>query len=603
MVPLKVTLARLFAVLFLAACKPTAQVDAGMTKTKPPPAEAPAPAPPPGATEPATAPAAPAHAQEAQNASPRVPLGINLSAVTYFATSIPFVDVMKMADPFLSTNAPGSPDKWDTEVAGKIPRDEDGYYPLELPVRVPGVAAPQIVRASVVAAQYPGRYTVLYDGDGELDFPASPVSVASRAPGRIEIDLQAEKDRTLFISIVRSNRADHVRNIRVIMPGYERTYAKQVFHPTFLGRMSGVGAVRFMDWGNTNNNPLQHWSERTRMSTPQAGPRGVAIEYMIDLANRLGAGAWFCVPHRADDQYVEEFAKLIKAKLDPKHRIYIEYSNELWNGIFEQAKWVEQQGCKIGLNKLGQYSGSCQEDGPRYWAGVKWNARRSGEIFKIFDKVFAGESQRLTRVLAGQAQNEHLNEVLLESFASAAINPARGKADALAVAPYIGGQLAAEVAEQGKTASISVRELLDRMEKLIGPELSETTAHNRKIAEKHGMRLVAYEGGQHLVAYGPASNDRAFIDKLIAANRDPRMRSIYMRMLDAWYAQSGNGLFMAFNYVETPNKFGVWGLLEHQEQSMSEAPKYQAFFDRLQRLATPAPAPPAPQSPPAAQPR
>jgi hypothetical protein len=89
-----------------------------------------------------------------------------------------------------------------------------------------------------------------------------------------------------------------------------------------------------------------------------------------------------------------------------------------------------------------------------------------------------------------------------------------------------------------------------------------------------------------LIAYGDAQEDRAFVNKLIAANRDPRMRSIYMHMLDAWYSASGNGLFMAFNFAETPSKFGMWGLLESQEQPMSAAPKYQAFFDRLQRLGT-----------------
>lgn len=526
--------------------------------------------------------------------TPRVPLGVNLSAVNYYASAIPFVDVMKMADSFQSTNAPnsGGGDVWDTEVADKIARDEDGY-PLEIPVTVPGKATPQIVRTSVVVPIYGGHYTVLYDGDGELAFPASPVQVVNRAPGRIELDVQAQSspDQPIFLAIVRSSRANHVRNIRMLLPGYETTYAKQVFHPTFLARLHGVGALRFMDWGGTNGSPLQHWSQRPRPSAPQGGPRGVALETMIDLANRLDADAWLCVPHRADDEYITEMAKLIKARLDPKHRAYIEYSNELWNGMFTQAKWASDQGCRAGLNKQGRYSGSCDDDGARYWAGIKWNARRSGQIFAAFDKVFAGEPQRLVRVLAGQAQNEDLNDVLLASFEDARINPARGSADVLAIAPYLGGGLANELAEHGKTGSVSVPELLDRLDKLIGPEVSEPTAHNKKIAERHGLHLVAYEGGQHLIAYGDAQEDKAFVNKLIAANRDPRMRSIYMRMLDAWYAHSGNGLFMAFNFAETPSKFGMWGLLESQEQPMSAAPKYQAFFDRLQRLA-PRPAPP-----------
>ena len=538
--------------------------------------------------------------------APSIPLGVNLGSVTYYSTAIPFVDVMKMADPFLSTNAPtASKSIWDTEVADKIPRDENGYA-LELPTRVQGVPEPQILRASVVATMYGGRYTVLYEGDGEISFPSSPANVINRSPGRIDVEIEATRERPLFLAIERSNRSTHVRHIRVLLPAYESTYAKQVFHPSFLGKLHGVGVLRFMDWGSINGSTLTRWSDRTTPGMNQGGSRGVAFEYMIDLANRLGADPWFCLPHKADDQFVEELAKLIKARLSPQRRAYIEYSNELWNGIFEQSKYVSEQGCRAGLNKRGRYAGSCDDDGSRYWAGVKYNARRSGQIFQIFDKVFAGELQRLTHVLAGQAQNEHLNEVLLESFADEAINTARTRAELLAIAPYIGGSVASNVAEEGKAASITVPQLLDRMDGLLESEVTVPTRNNRKIAEKHGMRLVAYEGGQHLVAYGEASKDEAFVNKLIAANRHPRMRSLYTRMLDAWYAQSDNGLFLAYNFAETPTKYGVWGLLETQEQPMGEAPKYQAFFDRLQRLAArqaeSAPPPAAATKPAAATP-
>jgi hypothetical protein len=57
-----------------------------------------------------------------------------------------------------------------------------------------------------------------------------------------------------------------------------------------------------------------------------------------------------------------------------------------------------------------------------------------------------------------------------------------------------------------------------------------------------------------------------------------------------------------FNYIESPTKFGVWGLLESQEQRLETAPKYQAFFDRLQRLSRAA-AQTTPAAPPVAGPR
>jgi hypothetical protein len=580
----------------LVSCRPSAQNREAPVTANPAAIRTPEPEkqPQPQTAEPAAptpaapTPAAPTEKAPEPAARSGVPLGVNLSAVNYYATAIPFVDGMKMADPFLSTNAPdsGAKDQWDTELADKIPRDQDGY-PLEAPFAVPGTAAPQILRASVVATVYGGHYVVLYDGDGELAFPASSARVLTSAPGRVDLEVPAAPDQTLFLSIVRSNRANHVRNIRVILPGFEQRYAQQVFHPSFLSRLAGVGAVRFMDWGATNGHANSRWSERTRPTTPQGGERGVAYEYMIDLANRLDTDAWICVPHKADDAYVEALAQLIKTRLSPKHKAYIEYSNELWNGIFSQTRWAAEQGCKAGLNKLGQYSGSCEDDGARYWAGIKWNARRTGEIIAIFDRVFGADKARIVRVIAGHAHNEHMNEVLVSALEDKAINRSGTRADVLSIAPYLGGSLASDLVEQGKAASISVPDLLDKLESLVRSDVAEATRNNYKIAQRHGLRLNAYEGGQHLVAYGEASANGAFVDKLIAANRNPRMRSIYTRMLDAWYENSGQGLMLLFNFAETPNKYGAWGLLEGQEQQLGQAPKYQAFFDRLQRLSSP----------------
>jgi hypothetical protein len=416
------------------------------------------------------------------------------------------------------------------------------------------------------------------------------------------------------VAIRRSSKANHVRNIRLLLPGFASNYAQQVFHPTYLARLKGVSTLRFMDWGRINGSELERWSDRPTPDMPQ-GVKSVSLETMIDLANRAGTDAWFCVPHKADDQYIEQMAKLIKTRLDPKHRAYIEYSNELWNGIFPQVEWTAKKGCAAKLNELGAYPGGCDEDGPRYWAGIKFQARRSGQIFKIFDQVFGGEGKRVVRVLAGQAQHLHLNEKLLASFDDPKINTARAQADVLAVAPYAGGGVASGIVDEGKKDTINVLQILDRLEKDIGPAVVESTRANKQLADQHALGLIAYEGGQHLVAYGDASHDERFVGKLIEAQRLPRMGQIYKQMLDAWYKESGDGLMVLFNYAEAPNKFGSWGLLESQEQRLEAAPKYKAFMDQLQNLSfraaerslkaapTPTPPPaaatPAPTPPPA----
>ena len=55
-----------------------------------------------------------------------------------------------------------------------------------------------------------------------------------------------------------------------------------------------------------------------------------------------------------------------------------------------------------------------------------------------------------------------------------------------------------------------------------------------ELAGRHGLELVAYEGGQNLVAMGPYSRDPALIDLFAAANRDPRMKQLYLENFARW---------------------------------------------------------------------
>jgi hypothetical protein len=44
---------------------------------------------------------------------------------------------------------------------------------------------------------------------------------------------------------------------------------------------------------------------------------------------------WFCIPFKADDDYVRKYAEYLKTNLREDIKIYVEYSNEVWNGFFD----------------------------------------------------------------------------------------------------------------------------------------------------------------------------------------------------------------------------------------------------------------------------
>jgi hypothetical protein len=292
---------------------------------------------------------------------------------------------------------------------------------------------------------------------------------------------------------------------------------------------------------------------------------GVAYEYLIDIANRTGLAPWFCIPHKVDDDYLTQLARLLRDNANFELKIYIEYSNEIWNGIYEQNQWCSQQGLALGLSS------------DPFLAGLLFQAKRSGEIFRIFEQEFGGAS-RLLRVIAAQASNPWVAEQLMAGLANPAINPYGFNAEALAIAPYFGGGVADEIGDQGLIESITVDEILDRVARDI-PAVASCISLHKTLAEHYGVNLIAYEGGQHLVAVNwDYIDNETLTQKLIAANRNARMKTFYRNYLDIWF-NNGGGLFMAYNYVMMPSKYGSWGALEWMDQPYGEAPKYQALVE------------------------
>ena len=111
---------------------------------------------------------------------------------------------------------------------------------------------------------------------------------------------------------------------------------------------------------------------------------------------------------------------------------------------------------------------------------------------------------------------------------------------------------------------------------------------NAAVAAKYGLKLFAYEGGQHLVGIMGAENNTALTAVFKAANRSPRMRTLYAEYLQNWKSVGGD-LFVHYSDVCAYSKWGNWGALAVQDQTPSSAPKYQALSDFAAQSQTPQP--------------
>lgn len=478
-------------------------------------------------------------------------LGINIAGVTYWSSEIVFVDLFKHSQTFKS-QAPGK----SYGQGGPLDLTETGW--------VRSLAGGGQFADSIILSRpppgYPGGiYTCLYDGQGKIAF-AYGTQVVEERPGRIRVNVKPEQN-LLSLRITETNPTDPVRNIRVILPGFEDTYKDQPFHPEFLKRWERFKVLRFMDLQCTNNSQQVNWSDRPtpRMQT-QGSEAGVALEYLIQLANTLHADPWFCMPHLATDDYVRSFAQMVKTQLDPNLKVYVEYSNECWNGIFAQAGYCRDKGKALGLSDND------------FQAQLRYYSRRSIEIFKIWEEVFGG-TDRLVRVLAAQSANPWTSGQVVD------FEEAYKRADVLAIAPYFGNALG-DPKTQNEVAQMTVDQVLDKCSEYIKTG-NKTIAEQARVAKERGLRLVAYEAGQHLVGYSGAENNKALEDLFHAANRHARIKDLYLEYLSGWKADGGT-LAVMFSSTSTWSKWGSWGLMEHHGQAVAEVPKYQAVIEFVQ---------------------
>ncbi len=474
--------------------------------------------------------------------------------------------------------------------AARIPRDTNGW-PLRVPFDAGDGLPPQLVFTDLWPRGH-GVYHLVARGKGHIRMcapdrlldPSTPFQreIEFTIPGgTTTLDVTLHSDATenpMFLYIVESDPADPIRDVHFYAPGFTSDDGPAgPFIPEYIESLRSFRALRLMDFGHANNNPVVHWADRPGTNYySQLTERGVAIEFIIDLANRAGLPPWFCVPHLADDDYVRRFARMIHENLRPDLKIFIEYSNETWNFTFGQAGYAwNVAGPAAGIN------------------GDEFVARRSAQIWAIFEEEFGLDRDRLVKVMAGQAASTAVAERRLNGLRDPAVNPLGIQADALAIAPYFGGGVADQIAADGKVDSATIDDILDGAAKILrGDVIAWTQAHQALAALNH-LWLVDYEAGQHLVAVvGTNVNNPVLTRKLIEANGSTRMGALYTEYLDE-QQRDGVGLCNLYNHIFTPDGHGSWGLLTSLDQPTSESAKWSAFVAWLA-------AHPAPNVPPRA---
>lgn len=493
--------------------------------------------------------------------------GTNLQPVDYFSSAWVFVDGMKNANTWASQSN-------ESEERPEVPVDENGW-PLQAPFD-PGDGINYRV-STIVHVPMSGEMTVTFEGTGTIRFQGQNV-VAGQAPlsgagepstHQVEFALQPGIATNATMNIDYSDPEDPIRNIKIHVAGFDES---TTFHPDYLEDLEPYTTLRFMDWGDTNSHTNGDWEERTKPDhfSQGTGAEGVAIEVMVELANTTGKDMWYCVPHLADDHYIEQAAILIRDQLGPHQKVYLEYSNETWNSarFFLQTYWVRQQGLDLGLLTNERE------------AGDKFQTMRMVRAWEIFKAVFAEAGpNRIIKVAGGWSSQPGNTADRLAYISDPALNPNGTTADAIAIAPYFGRGIDGNYLEDNGYPTAD--EIVTTMSITSIEEEREDMQEHRQNAANAGVRLIAYEGGQHFLNGAGAQQDETLTAIVREAQSDPRMGERYTEYLDM-LRDEGMEFFVNFTLTQYWSRSGYFSIYEYQNQPLEDAPKAEAVLNWIE---------------------
>lgn len=534
----------------------------------------------------------------------RQPMAMNLLPVADWSPQAPFLDHFKTARAWIGHLAGrwGGANEADLAVAGYL--DPDGW-PTAIPPELGSIGTVILTDLPETAHSLAGRYVLRFDGSGIIEVSGRATN-QRYGKGQVSFDFTpGEGPVEIRLQRIGAN-GDYLRNITVVKEEDLAAFdAGEIFNPRWLDLLDGFRALRFMDWMVTNNSTQVGWEDRPQINDYTWARNGVPAEIMVELANELGADPWFNMPHMADDSYIRNFAALTRDRLDFDLKTYVEYSNEVWNWQFDQARWADQQAqTRWGAKDL--------------W--MQFYGGRAAETAQIWTQVFGTEAdERLVRIASTQTGWQGLETDILTAplwVAEAADRAAPASYfDAYAVTGYFGGILGIQErapivrawiadsrlrAKESATANglqgidatdyilahqydiataqaafeledgLATGDTADTLSDLLGRVLP----YHKEVAEQHELDLIMYEGGSHVVGIGPMADDEMLTDFFNHFNYTPEMAQLYIRLLNGWH-HLGGSLFGAYGDVAVPGKWGSWGAL--RSLSDTDNPRWQVL--------------------------
>ncbi len=544
-------------------------------------------------------------------AAPPLPeLGINLGTVNDWSSEWFFIDLMKVARPFAAIS-----ESW-RGLETPISVDANGWPIGDAGALVMGVNN----NRPEVKPHLAGAYTLSFKGPAtsRMKVKASNATLTVRSDTTKQYhtaDVVYNNNGNLFFTF--EGIQGGAKDIQLIR---NENKSSDMFNPLFLQRIKTnddlFGIIRPMETTATNGNQISLWEDRTQKNYAtqqrqfQNRNAGMAWEYVIELSNQTGKDLWINIPHQASDTYISQLAILLKHTLNSNRKIYLEYSNEIWNEADSDAskqRWdVSKAACdKVLINgdpdRYYQGLTGNKNDCRIQKAGAKtsleyifmsrhsaWKLKRINDIFK---DVF-GEEAMLTRIrpmLAWDNWNLGINNPRTGSLEDqlAYLKKNFGTPSqyiyGVAIGAYISMSNKSGETEHPYNLLLSVDEMFERMKLYNENVLPRQFKELRTLADQYNLKMFAYEGGP-----GLAANDNKdgikddvkseIVKNMRTVNLDPRMKNLIKDLFQNW-KKSGGDTFIYYNLVNTYSGQTLFGLSERLEDD--NTPKWQALKETI----------------------
>jgi hypothetical protein len=479
-------------------------------------------------------------------------LGVNVAWLQYYSPMCATIDAIKSSQRFGSPRNPGD---------GRCKLDENGW-----PTEDFGV----VIAADVAGLH--GTYKLSCEGKANVVGLGRWNAVKNLAfDGKTTTaDVEYRGGGGAF-ALAFTGTSGGVRNLKLLRPGYASD--EGVFTKEYLASKEPFGAMRLMDWGRTNDSKVSRWEERCKPTDAQWSIKGGPWEPWLDYAAKHHKDLWICVPHMADDDYVESLALLCKQHLgDAPVNLYLEDSNEYWNRQFKQYQWIGEQ--------AKSHADEWKLNDPPYAGDLRhrYHARRTIEIGRIFRDVLGGNDARIRPVLTGQVAG-YANTEDAVKWVETQYGPLKDHVYGIACAPYFGNY--GPATNVASTADELADHLLAAAKKYSTPAspTAAATAKFHALAKSHGVHSLAYEGGADLGG-PPGKMDQKLAQRYVAVRAEAQTRPSTGQAITEyleWWFNSGGDEFFYFNDFSPYARSGYWGL--SNVPGKIDTPKYQAAIE------------------------